>query len=60
MPADSPLRGLPNLIVTPHIGANTAEAKAKVGLMTVQQVIDALKGKSPDPRCVVNRQLLNA
>lgn len=58
--ADSPLRGLPNLIVTPHIGANTAEAKAKVGLMAVQQVVDALQGKAPDPRCVVNRHLFEA
>ena len=58
--SDSPLRGLLNLIVTPHIGANTAEAKAKVGLMAVQQAIDALNGRAPDPRCVVNRQLLNA
>ena len=28
--ADSPLRGLPNCITTPHLGASTAEAQVKV------------------------------
>jgi len=27
LPADSPLRGLPNLILTPHLGASTAKAQ---------------------------------
>ncbi|MBI4424620.1 MAG: phosphoglycerate dehydrogenase [Elusimicrobia bacterium] len=30
LPADSPLRGLPSLILTPHLGASTMEAQRKV------------------------------
>ncbi|HMH41958.1 MAG TPA: hydroxyacid dehydrogenase, partial [Pyrinomonadaceae bacterium] len=31
LPADSPLRGAPNLVLTPHLGASTAEAQESVG-----------------------------
>ena len=31
LPDDSPLRGLPNLVLTPHLGASTAEAQESVG-----------------------------
>ncbi len=31
-PADWPLRSLPNLVMTPHLGASTAEAQESVGL----------------------------
>src|SRR4029453_15046352 len=32
LPADSPLRGAPNLVLTPHLGASTAEAQESVGI----------------------------
>jgi D-3-phosphoglycerate dehydrogenase len=41
-PADSPLRSLPNLILTPHLGASTAEAQEGVGLEIAQQIRAAL------------------
>lgn len=56
-PADSPLWGLPTLVATPHVGANTAEARDRVGLLAVQQIIDFWNGIAPDPRAVVNRHL---
>jgi D-3-phosphoglycerate dehydrogenase / 2-oxoglutarate reductase len=59
-PADSPLWGLSNLVATPHVGANTDAARERVGLVAVQQILDALDGKALDPRCVVNRQLIDA
>lgn len=43
-PADSPLRGIPNLVLTPHLGASTIEAQENVGIDVAKQMIDALKG----------------
>lgn len=41
---DSPLKGLPNVIFTPHAGAHTGEAVAKMGLMSVENALAALNG----------------
>ena len=38
LPADSPLRTLNNLIMTPHLGASTEEAQLRVGQMAVNQL----------------------
>lgn len=43
---DSPLKGLPHVIFTPHTGAHTAEAVAKMGSMSVQNAIAVLRGES--------------
>ena len=42
LPDDSPLRSVPNLILTPHLGASTAEAQESVGLEIAQSVRAAL------------------
>jgi D-3-phosphoglycerate dehydrogenase len=42
LPAESPLRGVPNLILTPHLGASTAEAQESVGIEVAQQIRAAL------------------
>ena len=42
---DSPLKGLPHVIFTPHTGAHTAEATAKMGLMAVENAIAVLENK---------------
>jgi D-3-phosphoglycerate dehydrogenase len=41
---DSPLFGLPTVVVTPHLGASTAEAQDKAGVTIAEQVILALAG----------------
>lgn len=41
-PKTSPLLGLPNVIVTPHIAGSTAEAQEEVGITIAQQVRDYL------------------
>src|SRR6266513_4584362 len=42
LPADSPLRSAPNLILTPHLGASTAEAQEGVGIEIAQSIRAAL------------------
>ncbi len=55
LPADSPLRGLPQVIFTPHLAASTVEAQRDVGTQIVSQVLDALRGG--DIRNAVNMPL---
>jgi D-3-phosphoglycerate dehydrogenase len=38
LPADSPLRSAPNLVLTPHLGASTVEAQESVGIEIAQSV----------------------
>jgi D-3-phosphoglycerate dehydrogenase len=38
LPADSPLRGEANLVLTPHLGASTAEAQESVGIEIAQSI----------------------
>lgn len=38
LPAASPLRNAPNLVLTPHLGASTAEAQESVGIEIAQSV----------------------
>ncbi|MBI4061251.1 MAG: phosphoglycerate dehydrogenase [Elusimicrobia bacterium] len=40
LPPDSPLRGLPNVLLTPHLGASTAEAQSRVATELAQAVVD--------------------
>jgi D-3-phosphoglycerate dehydrogenase / 2-oxoglutarate reductase len=41
---EHPLFGYPNVIVTPHLGASTAEATDRAGYQAAEQVIAALTG----------------
>ena len=42
LPLDSPLRRLSNLVLTPHLGASTAEAQESVGIEIAQSIRSAL------------------
>jgi D-3-phosphoglycerate dehydrogenase / 2-oxoglutarate reductase len=44
---DSPLFALPNVVVTPHLGASTAEAQDRAGVTAAEQVASALRGAVP-------------
>jgi D-3-phosphoglycerate dehydrogenase len=41
---DSPLFGLPGVVVTPHLGASTEEAQDRAGVVVAEQVAAALTG----------------
>ena len=43
-PADSKLRIHPNILLTPHLGASTAEAQESVGVEIAEAVAEALSG----------------
>ena len=44
---NSPLFALPNVVVTPHLGASTAEAQDRAGVTAAEQVATALRGAVP-------------
>lgn len=44
-PTDSPLLGLENVVVTPHLGASTDEAQEKAGVSVAKSVRLALSGE---------------
>lgn len=50
LPPDNPWRGLPNVVLTPHVGFRTPEASRRSVVMALDNLIAALTG---DPRNVV-------
>jgi D-3-phosphoglycerate dehydrogenase len=55
-PTHSPLLDAPNTLLTPHLGASTAEAQVLVSEEVASQVLDVLDGRSA--RYAVNAPLL--
>jgi D-3-phosphoglycerate dehydrogenase len=43
---DHPIFSLPNVVVTPHLGASTAEANDRAGFQAAEQIVAALDGGS--------------
>jgi D-3-phosphoglycerate dehydrogenase len=41
---EHPLFGMPNVVVTPHLGASTTEAQDRAGVQVAEQVVAALEG----------------
>ncbi len=56
--SDNPLLGDPRIIVTPHLGASTAEAQERVALDVAEQIVEILEGKPA--RYAVNAPMLGA
>jgi len=47
-PQDNPLLKLDNVVLTPHIGANTKEGQIRAGTVCAEQIDKVLNGKTPD------------
>ena len=47
-PKGSKLLELDNVVLTPHIGANTKEAQIRAGTIWAEQVMKVLRGEEPD------------
>jgi len=47
LPADSPLRGLDNVIITSHLAGQTVEARTRAGLAAAHEVLAVLDGREP-------------
>ena len=50
---DNPLWSLDNVIVSPHVGGVTEEARREVSITTVGNVLAVLNGEPVNPRCCV-------
>jgi D-3-phosphoglycerate dehydrogenase len=48
LPADAAIRTLPNVVLTPHIGGATAEARDRSGVIAAHSVISVLQGEVPE------------
>ncbi|MGH2608730.1 MAG: phosphoglycerate dehydrogenase [Tepidiformaceae bacterium] len=55
-PGESPLLRDPRIIITPHLGASTAEAQERVALDVAEQLVDILSGRPA--RYAVNAPML--
>jgi len=55
-PLESPLARLDNVVMTSHLGANTAEAVSAMGVAASCNLVDVLQGRIPEH--VVNREVL--
>ena len=55
-PKDSPLIGVPGIILTPHLGASTVEAQKNVSISIARQCLEVLNGG--DAKYVVNAPII--
>jgi len=55
-PKDSPLLQLDNIMLTPHLGANTKDGLIRAGTVCAEQILKVLDGKEPD--FCVNKHLM--
>lgn len=46
-PADHPLLQLPNVVVTPHMGANSYEANRNMGMAAATNILAVFRGETP-------------
>jgi len=57
-PSLHPLSGLDNVVLTPHLAGHSVQAKQDMMTTAVQNIIDVLAGRWPDPAHVVNPSVL--
>ena len=59
LPADSPLRGAPNVVLTPHLGASTVEAQESVGIEIAQESFGGSSNNSVVTATITNNRINN-
>jgi D-3-phosphoglycerate dehydrogenase len=59
-PSESRLWALPNVALSPHVGANTHAAMERVADLAVTQALDVLDGLAIDRRAVIDPEILPA
>ncbi len=47
-PIDNPFAQMDNVVLTPHIGANTKEGQIRAGTICAEQINKVLRGETPD------------
>jgi D-3-phosphoglycerate dehydrogenase len=55
-PENNPISQLENVVLTPHLGANTNEGQIRAGTVCAEQIIKVLSGEEPD--YCVNKKFL--
>ncbi len=56
--ADSPLRALDNVVLTPHVGGNTADMSIDMVDICLENIFAVRDGRPLSPKVLVNRQYL--
>lgn len=59
-PRDNPLLGLPNAILSPHVGAATTVARSATAETAARHLLDILLGRTPPADAVVNPDVLRS
>ena len=55
LPRDHPLLRLPNVIITPHLGSATEQTRARMGEMSIENLLAGLAGRPLPFPVIVNR-----
>jgi phosphoglycerate dehydrogenase-like enzyme len=58
LPPDSPLLRMNNVVLTPHIGGATLEARHQMVTTVARNIADFLQGREIDPKYIVNPEVL--
>lgn len=48
LPSDSPLLGLPNVVLLPHVGSASVATRTKMAVMAARNLVQVLFGQRPD------------
>lgn len=48
LPSDSPLLGLPNVVLLPHVGSASVATRTKMAVMAARNLVQVLSGQRPD------------
>ncbi len=47
LPVDSPLRSMPNVLLSPHVAAQTEESRKLVAIAAAEAILEAIAGRRP-------------